>query len=328
VRSIIAELDEPPPQVMIQVVLAEVTIDSDTQWGMDISAGPFGGEEARASSTFGLSGAAIAATALGVPNLSVSTTDFSLLIRALESQGRLEVLSRPQIVAANNEPARLQVGERVSLPTDVRVNDNGSVNSTIEQEDLGIILDVTPSVNDDGFVRLEVKPTFSNLTTRTTQVSEDFEAPVISVREIETVVTVKDGQTVVIGGLIENRVERRKSKVPLLGDVPILGIPFQAELTQRNRTELLVLLTPRVLRQPGSADEVTRIELDRMGMPPERRDILRRGDFVDDIPIDVDLENQFRDHDGTDDDEDEGATATEGSDDGVAVRPAQIYGVK
>jgi len=268
VERLVRELDSTPPQVMIQVLLAEVTIDSEETWGMDISVGPFGGE---AYGIRSLGAGASVITALGVPNLSVSSSDFELLIRALESQGRLEVLSRPQILVNNNKAARIQVGENVAIVESVERRDNGNTLANVTREDVGIILNVTPTISADGFVRMDITPTISNLSARTTQVTEDFQAPIITKREIETNVRVRDGETVVIGGLLQTTDEERKTKVPLLGDVPFLGEAFKSRKRTHSRTELLVLLTPRVIRggeeESSSLRILTEREVGRLAKP-------------------------------------------------------------
>lgn len=246
VQEIVAELDAAPPQVLIQVLLAEVTLDSADDWGIDIRAGAFGGDDY----TFGsLAAGAGVTTALGVPNLTVAADDFSLMVRALEVQGRLEVLSRPQVTVNNNERAFIQVGDNIAIVQSVERLDNGNTRADVTRDDVGILLTVTPSISSDGFVRMEIEPEISTVSARTTAITADFEAPIISRRTIETVVTVMDGQTVVIGGLIQTTQEKRESRVPILGSVPFLGLPFRSWQEADVKTELLVILTPRVI--PG-----------------------------------------------------------------------------
>ncbi|MCB9836477.1 MAG: hypothetical protein H6808_07130 [Phycisphaera sp.] len=244
VRSIVRELDAAPPQVIIQVLLAEVTLDDSDQWGIAADAFDVGGD----NYDVGFLGAgASLATALGVPNLSVSSTDFSLLVRALQAQGKLEILSNPRLTVNNNESASIQVGENVALPDEVETLTDGRTRASIRREDVGVLLSVTPSISSDGFVRLDIQPEISVVSERTTQISEDFEAPIISTRKVDTTVTVRDGQTVVIGGLIQTTQEDRRTKVPLIGDIPFLGIPFRSHDIKNVRTELLVILTPQVV---------------------------------------------------------------------------------
>ncbi|MBX3402086.1 MAG: hypothetical protein KF699_01610 [Phycisphaeraceae bacterium] len=257
VERLVRELDSTPPQVMIQVLLAEVTIDAEQSWGMDISVGPFGGEMYGVRS---LAAGASVITALGVPNLSVSSSDFELLIRALEAQGRLEVLSRPQVLVNNNGEARIQVGENVGIVESVERRDNGNTLANVKREDVGIILTVTPTISSDGFVRMDITPTISSLSARTTQVTEDFQAPIITKREIGTNVRVRDGETVVIGGLLQTTEEERRTKIPLLGDFPFIGEAFRSSKRTQSRTELLVLLTPRVVHG-NREDEVSNLRV-------------------------------------------------------------------
>ena len=239
VRSIVRELDAAPPQVIIQVLLAEVTLDDADQWGISADAFDVGGD----NYDVGFLGAgASLATALGVPNLSVSSTDFSLLVRALQAQGKLEILSNPRLTVNNNESASIQVGENVALPDEVETLTDGRTRASIRREDVGVLLSVTPSISSDGFVRLDIQPEISVVSERTTQISEDFEAPIITERRVETVVTVQDGQTVVIGGLIQTVGEERVWKLPLFGDIPLVGEIFKSRQRSNVKTELLVVL--------------------------------------------------------------------------------------
>lgn len=259
VRRIIEELDATPPQVMIQVLLAEVTLDNTMEWGLDFNIGldvatsNIGGDGYVINS---LAAGAGVATALGVPNLSVASTDFDLLIRALEVQGKLEVLSRPQVTVNNNEPALIQVGENVSIVTGSNQFQD-RVSAVTERRDVGIIMNVTPSISPDGFVRMEIKPSISQVSQRTTQIDENFESPIITERRVETTVTVRDGQTVVIGGLIQTQGEERVWKVPLLGDIPLVGNLFKSTKRNNVKTELLVMLRPVVIPGDGpTTDEL------------------------------------------------------------------------
>lgn len=254
VSQIVMELDASPPQVMIQVLLAEVTLDDSDTWGMDINVGGM-----VATSKIGgdgyvfdaLAGGAGVATSLGVPNFSVASTDFTLLLRALESQGRLEVLSRPHITVNNNEEATINVGENIAIVTGVDRDQFGGSTANVTREDIGIILNVRPSISVDGFVRVDIAPTISQLSQRSVEIDANFSAPIITQRLVDTTVTVKDGQTIVIGGLIQTIDELRTTKMKGLGDLPLLGPLFRTKDTSNVKTELLVILTPYVI--PGES---------------------------------------------------------------------------
>jgi type II secretion system protein D len=274
VLKMVDELDKTPPQVMIQVLLAEVTIDADDSWGMDIRVGPFGGDTYRAAS-LGAGPGGIANT-LGGGNMSVSSADFSLLIRALEVQGKLQVLSRPEVMVNNNKTASINVGDNIAVASATERTPQGSTRADVTRQDVGITLDVTPRISNDGFVQMDIAPKISSLTTRTTQINEEFSAPIINQRTVKTVVNVKDGQSVVIGGLIQTSEEDRKTKVPILGDFPLIGYAFRTSKKASVKTELLVILTPRVV--PGAGpdweERVRRINdqmINRMADPIEIR---------------------------------------------------------
>jgi type II secretion system protein D len=253
VERIIAELDAAPSQVMIQVLIAEVTLDDSNEWGLDVNVGRnidvsnIGGD----GYVFDVLGAGTGvATALGVPNFSVLSQDFSLVVRALEVQGKLEVLSRPQVTVNNNERGFILVGEDVAIIDGVERREN-TTDVNVVRRNVGIELEVIPSISADGYVRMEINPTISSVSNRTTQLDAGVEAPIIPERRVETVVTVKDGQTIVLGGLIQTTEEERDTKTPLLGDLPLLGGLFRSTDRSNIKTELLVMLTPHVI--PGES---------------------------------------------------------------------------
>jgi type II secretory pathway component GspD/PulD (secretin) len=154
----------------------------------------------------------------------------------------------------------------------------------VTPEDIGILLRVTPSINPDGFVRMAIEPEISRLSLQTTQISENFNSPVVTRRRATTTVTVKDGQTVVIGGLISDRFERIDQKIPLLGDIPILGALFRQFRENASKTELLIVLTPHVVRSPSqgggdTAAALSEAALRKLTLPPELLEQIRKGEL-------------------------------------------------
>jgi len=291
VLRIVEELDSAPPQVMIQVLLAEVTIDNGFDFGADFKLGPFNGPGLTYAHTAGGVGVA---NALGVPNLAVTSADFGLLVRALEAQGKLEILSNPQLLISNNQIGKIQVGEDIGIVELVERTPQGGTVSDVSRQDVGVLLNVTPTINDDGFVRMEIKPEISQLSTKTTQISQDVSTPVITKRTLDTIVSVKDGQSVVIGGLIQTIVEDRETRVPLLGDIPIIGVPFRTIKKTNTKTELLVVLTPRII--PGASlagaadrsierlDAVSNRQIERTQDPERVYNMLREIEGSLDLP--------------------------------------------
>ena len=274
VESIIKELDVDPPQVLIQVMLAEITLDDDSDFGITLNEKvgtiPFRTNFEVSSRDF------FRQPVTG--SFSVGFSDLNLVLSAMYAQGRLQLLSNPSITVANNEDGRIQVGQEVRLPDSVATFDTGTQSSSVTPQDIGIILEVRPTINPDGFVRMQVRPTISRLSEQTTEISETFRSPIIIKREANTTVTVKDGETVVLGGLIEENSERRDMKVPLLGDIPVLGALFRSETEKRSRTELLIVLTPHVVGSDnGDLADETRRRIDELPLPESILEQIRQG---------------------------------------------------
>lgn len=261
IEALIKELDQPPPQVLIQALLAEVTLDETNELGIDwnVTSKWNKGHDSISAGTQ----IAVAAAGDGF-NLSVAAGDLSFFLRALQSQGRLEILSRPQILASDNQQATINVGQRVPFITNSRVTENGTTINTIQYENVGIILTVTPRINPDGFVKLEVKPEISSLASSSVTISETTKAIVINQRSAETTVTVQDGHTIIIGGLITTKDDDREDRIPWFGDMPWLGALFRGTKKVKERSELLIILTPHVLRTIPEADVVTDTHIDRV----------------------------------------------------------------
>jgi general secretion pathway protein D len=242
IKQILADLDKPVPQVLIKVLLAEVTHDKSTDLGAEFSLLNMR-ESGRGSSL--VTDFAVADQTGG---LVVKTIEKNIeaTLRALEEVGKLDVLSRPYILTGNNQAATITVGEEVPFIRNTRVTETGQTINTIEYEDIGIILSVTPHINPEGLVIMDVKPEISAITGKTVPISETVNAAVFAKRSAASRVAVRDGQTIVIGGLIEDQKTENIKKVPLLGDIPLVGRLFQRSVKEKTKTELLIFLTPYV----------------------------------------------------------------------------------
>ena len=273
VTGMITELDQPQKQVLIQVLLAEITLDGSTEWGMqweteldlkdqdipvdsaDINSlgGIPGGLQEKTKSTVG---------AIGGLTATLTGDNWGFILRAMQSDGRLEILSRPQILAADNQPASIDVGQRVPVVTGSRITERGDSINTFEYQQVGIQLEVTPRINPDGIVKMDVSPTISALASSSVEISTGFTVPIINSRSATTAVSVQDGQTIVIGGLISTEDNQRVTKIPWLGDIPYIGAVFKRTKKTRVRSELLIILTPHVINDPGEAEKFSRENID------------------------------------------------------------------
>ncbi|MEA3211991.1 MAG: ral secretion pathway protein [Chthoniobacter sp.] len=218
------------------------------------------GQSAQIQSLYGLAGLTSGSF------LRLASDDWSATLRALATKGKLEVLSRPSIMARNNQEAVIVVGSEVPFITNSRITDAGQTINTIQYDNVGIILRVTPFITSEGTIEMIVAPEISTLTDQTVPISNNASAPVIAKRSAETVVVVPHGQTAVIGGLMETQKTETIQKFPILGDIPILGIPFRHTVKVDQKRELLIFLTPYIVNDANglyksTSDEVNRSEL-------------------------------------------------------------------
>ena len=272
VKEIIAQLDQAVPQVLIKVLIAEVTHDNDIDLGIEFSAMNVrdSGSGWTAGTDFGL-----AAATEGF-NFAIIEADLTAAVHALAEVGKLEVLSRPYVLASDNQTARITVGEEVPFIRDTRITETGQTINTIVYEDIGIILEVTPHVNPDGLVIMTVAPEISVESDDTVEITDGVNAAKFRKRSAESRVAIRDGQTIVIGGLVQDRTITLVSKVPLLGDLPLLGGLFRRTRDSKSKTELLIFITPHVARQQEELQAVSDVEKDGN---PMMRDAVAPGRF-------------------------------------------------
>jgi pilus assembly protein CpaC len=168
------------------------------------------------------------------------------IIRALKNTGEFKSLAQPNLVTREGETASFLAGGEFPFPT-IQGGNNNAV--TITWKEFGIKLDFTPNITNTGNIRLHVAPEVSSLDFANGLTYEGFNIPSILARRVETDVELRPGQTLAIGGLMDNRILKDVDKIPLLGDIPILGFFFKSEQARQDRTELLVLVTPYILDQ-------------------------------------------------------------------------------
>lgn len=269
ISQVVSNLDRPAPQVLIKVVFLEATYRK----GVDI--GVEGNYQHNNGNTIGNYSQAFR----GMPGIdagqslySIAGSDFQVTLRAIAENGKLEVLSRPSILARNNQQATITVGQYVPIVSGVSYNVNlGQINS-ISYQNVGIILRVTPFITTDNMVEMIVSPEISNLSDETVNISTGTDAagaPIINTRSADTVVITPNGQTVVIGGLMQNTKTEVVSKVPVLGDLPLLGFAFRRKVKADSKTELLIFLTPYIVKQPGELAAMTTNERNSLRMLPK-----------------------------------------------------------
>ncbi|WP_421860391.1 secretin N-terminal domain-containing protein [Oceanicaulis sp.] len=245
--SLARQLDTPVPEVMIEVTIAEVTLTDDSSYGLDAV---FDSEIAPTFST--------SLTSNGSFSGTVRTGQVTLNASATANNSQVNVLSTPRIVARSGTEATVQVGNDVPIITTQRAANSQSSGSTdvlqtVQYRSTGVLLSVTPRVFSGNRIDLEISQETSAAEANN---NSSISSPLISTRSMNSQLSLQDGQTAVLGGLIENRFTRGNSGVPLLKDVPFLGTPFRNETLNATRTMLVVLVTPFVLDTRNDRQQV------------------------------------------------------------------------
>ncbi|SFI45669.1 secretin N-terminal domain-containing protein [Planctomicrobium piriforme] len=321
------KLDAEPPQVVIQAMLVEVTLDNTDEFGVELgfqdpilfarsaignlvtttttqtpvgqpqvtttnvisqqatpgfsfNNQPLGNNNSPGSSpstvgTQGLSNFALGRTnedlGYGGLVLSASSDAVSVLIRALAARRTVRVLSRPQVIALDNQTAQIQVGQVVPVPNGVNVTGTGLAQTNVLRDPAGIILTVSPRISPEGQIVMEVaaeKSAYPNPTTGvpifTDANGNVIYSPIKDITTARSTVKVPDGQTIVVGGMITKSDTTEERKIPWLGDLPVIGKAFRYDSFDYRRTELLIFLTPRIIRNDGDAELIKQVEAGRL----------------------------------------------------------------
>ncbi len=300
VTGIIETLDAQPPEVVIQALLVEVTLDATDEFGIEL-----GFQDplllARSATTttpginfnnttIGLGTTATSPGTVGTQGLSnfsmgrqnnglgfggfvfsAQSDAVSVLLRALAARRTVHVLSRPQVRTTHNNLARVNVGQNVPLVNGAQPSAiGGAANPTIIRQDTGIILEVTPRITPDGMVAMDVFASKSNVVEGDgipIYINPDgssITSPVINQSIADTIVNVPNGQTIVIGGMITKSDSSLERKVPWLGDLPVVGRAFRYDSTTVSRTELLIFLTPRIVLSDLDSELIKQVESERL----------------------------------------------------------------
>ena len=259
IRDALSRLDQPVPQVLIEAVLAEVTLTRDLQYGINFRAlqGDFTGSN---SST----GSGTPTSVFPGFSLSWIGSSASAVLNTLQSRTNVRVLSAPKLVVLNNQTATLQVGDQVPIVTQQVQSvaaPGAPVVNNVELRDTGVILRVTPRVNESGTVTLDISQEVSDVARTTTS---GINSPTIQQRRIASVVATRSGEMVALGGLIRDRTVEGRSGIPLLSQIPVIGGLFGNQTREGSRTELIILLTPTVIRAPQDNGAIVRELIDAM----------------------------------------------------------------
>jgi general secretion pathway protein D len=303
-RDLIQKLDITRRQVFIEAVILEVTVNKDSTLGVAWHGGGgapgnsllFGGSEPSSSvnsilfSPTSLSGLSAALRGPSIPNADqilglpagTSVPAFGVFVQFLQNNGDVNVVSMPHILTTDNEKASIEVGQTLPFPGAPIVAGFGAVGGAAgtsapiagapQRQPVSLKLEVTPHVNDGDFVRLEIDNTIEDVTNP----NYNGLGPATSKRAVKTTITVRDQQTIVIGGLIKDSVSETVQKVPLLGDIPILGYLFKSTTKSITKQNLIIILTPYIIKDQS---DMRRIFERKMR---ERREFMERSSVFKD----------------------------------------------
>ncbi len=183
------------------------------------------------------------------------------VLDALKQQGDLKVVSRPRLRTLNNQPAVVRIGQDLPVFMTQVTQSPGTppiitTNETIQTITVGTVLSITPQISSNGLITLDVTPAVSRLVGIATSASGNTNAPVIDIRQASSIVRVRDGATVIMGGLVEDTLSDTKRKIPGLGDIPLVGKAFTGDYKSGDKTELVFFLTPRIVADPATEKSI------------------------------------------------------------------------
>lgn len=270
ISEIIKKIDVEPRQVLIDGLIARIDLSDSLKFGLawslktdiNFSLNPFtrdinldGEMGQRPSDLAGEGGSPVTLSGTGFTFLA---TDASGIVRArleaLSSEGKANVIAAPHVLVLDNREARIQVGQQIPIQTVQTANT--VTTTTVQYKDIGIILKVKPQVNESGLVFLEITQEVSSSATSLQDISEGV-SPVINKTEASTYLVARDGETVIIGGLIREDTNKTGSGIPVLSKIPLLGYLFGSTTKSVDKIEIVILLTPRVIRNRAEASNVT-----------------------------------------------------------------------
>ncbi|MNF43919.1 Type II secretion system protein D precursor [compost metagenome] len=261
-EDIVRQLDVPRAQVMVEAAIVEISGDITealgVQWAVDArgSTGGLGGVN------FGNTGLSVGTVLNAIRDdeipdslpdgaiIGIGTDNFAALITALSANSKSNLLSTPSLLTLDNQKAEILVGQNVPFQTGTFTTDASGANNpftTIERQDIGVTLKVTPHINEGATLRLEIEQEISSIAPSATLTAEAVDL-ITNKRSIKSTILAEDGQVIVLGGLIQDDITQTDSKVPLLGDIPILGRLFRSTRDTHVKRNLMVFLRPTVVR--------------------------------------------------------------------------------
>lgn len=269
-EQIITALDIRPKQVLVEATIMTATLTNGMQLGIDwqnlqnVVISSLSTSQSRPNGYIGVTGSSTTQVGAAIPGgLTVATTIGSIaaVIHAVESITDVTVLANPKIMAANKQLGEVYIGTKVAYQSQTtQSGGNDSTTAKIDYLDTGTTLSFRPYIGDDGYIRMDIHPKNSSAALRniTANPNSGLMAPDETSAEIVSNIVVKDGETIIIGGLFRDKITNAKTQVPVLGNIPIIGLAFSDRANEIVREEVIVLLTPHIIKEPNQADGAER----------------------------------------------------------------------
>ncbi|MBX2886969.1 MAG: type II secretion system secretin GspD [Granulosicoccus sp.] len=268
ILAVVEQLDIRRAQVLVEAIIAELSTTNSAQLGVNFAVDGtdanrpaaytnLGGATQALAGTIASEGAALSnGLSLALGRFGNGSIDFGFLLSAIASDSDNNILSTPTLVTMDNQEAEIVVGQNVPFVTGQQLSSsNDNPFQTIERQDIGISLKVKPQINEGDNIKMEIEQEVSDVSNTAVTGASDITT---NKRSIKTTVLVEDGQTLVLGGLIDDQINDTRDKVPFLGDIPVLGSLFRYRTTSKSKRNLMVFLHPTILRDPETADYFSR----------------------------------------------------------------------
>jgi general secretion pathway protein D len=252
ILRLVQTLDVMPNQVLIEAIIAEVSLKDNMKFGVRW----FFKEQGSGFKFTDNAGGAVASVFPGF-SYALAMSNVEATLNALNDVTDVNIVSSPSLTVMDNKTATLQIGDQVPISTQSAVsveNPDAPIVNSISYKDTGVILSITPRINESGRVLLDIEQEVSSVSATE---SSGIDSPTIRQRKVKTTVLVSDGQGIALGGLIQKIESKGQTKIPIVGDLPLIGSAFKRKDDETERTELLILIKPHVMRNLEEAQEIT-----------------------------------------------------------------------
>ena len=277
IAEVLEEIDIRPRQVLIEATILSATLTEDTQFGVDWqlllgNANSAGQSFIGSTKDFITSEGLSQVTKVGGFTIGFAHDNIASLITAVEEVSDVTILANPKILAVNKQLGQVYIGKKLGYESQTTVSMDTQLTSQVEFLDTGTKLSFRPYIGNDGYIRMDIHPKDSSGTLKANNIPDETSA------ELLTNIMVKDGETIVIGGLFRDSITSNKTQIPLLGDLPIVGGVFRGNADQVKREEVIILLTPHIINDPSETKGNARkndVQRKRFGAKDELQQISR-----------------------------------------------------